>query len=145
NDPQAGLVLSMLLVQPDRTLQGIGIFANRALARRKAETIALAREIAATVEAGGKRIGDESDRSLSLLGQPGRLRLHLPAGFVVSTQHGPDFLVHRLRKVVPIGSDGPIGYLYSGFHPQPPTSSPDQLPSRTGTLLGRPVEWTGSR
>jgi len=145
DDPQAGLVLTMVLVQPDGTLQGLGIFANRALARRPAETIALARRIAATVEGGGKRIGVEGDRVLPLLGESEQVRIHLPAGFAMSTQNGPDFLVHRLRKIVPIGTTAPIGYLYSGFHPQRPAPDGENLPSRTGTLLGRSVQWTRSR
>ena len=144
-NPETGLVLTMLLVQPDGTLQGLAIFANRALARREADTVALARRIAATVEGGNKRIGAEGDRVLSLLAEPGRLRMRLPTGFVVSTQNGPDFLVHRLRKLMPIGTSAPIAYLYSGFHPQD-SSEPGEKPrTRKGTLLGRPVQWFGTR
>jgi hypothetical protein len=145
DDPEAGLVLTMLLVQPDGTLQGLAIFANRALSRREADTVALARRIAATVEGGDKRIGAESDRVLSLLGAPGRLRLHLPKGFAVSTQTGPDFLVHRLRKLVPIGEPAPIAYLYSGFHPQDVSEPGEEPRTRSGTLLGKAVQWSGSR
>jgi len=145
DDPEAGLVLTMLLVQPDGTLQGVAFFANRALARREADTVALARRIAGTVDGGSKRIGAEGDRLLSLLGAPGRLRMHLPTGFVVSTQTGPDFLVHRLRKLVPIDDSAPIAYLYSGLHPQDASEPGERPRTRSGTLLGRPVQWSGTR
>jgi hypothetical protein len=73
------------------------------------------------------------------------LRVTVPAGFIATTQPGPDFVVHRLRKLAPLGGSSSSIGIYVGGHPayqHRQQSIPDKNVRQTSAmLLGQKVSW----
>jgi hypothetical protein len=64
----------------------------------------------------------------------------VPQGYVVTTQHGPDFIVHHVHKVMAFGdAEASLG-VYLGDHP----SANDEgfLKQGMSTLFGKRVPWS---
>lgn len=73
------------------------------------------------------------------------LAVTLPAGYGVSQQPGPDFIVHHVHKLLPFGQ--PTAYLgiYVGGHPGLGYKQQEQPPAEIrkipGKLLGQTIDW----
>jgi hypothetical protein len=144
-DPQSdsALLLMLYVRHPDGLVQVVGFVVDRAGATADpAGWTALARATAATLTAGPRRIdlrGGERRFASD------RLALTVPDGFVTSTQEGPDFAVHHVRKVVALDGS-PVGCgIYAGGHPsyQHAQQGVDDAAVREepGSLLGAPTSW----
>jgi hypothetical protein len=136
-------VLNLVVAHPDGTLQEIVFLILPEMANQRDSYVTKARALAKTLRPGSTRIdapGGESRLGSELL-------VTLPRGFIVSTQPGPDFDVHHIRKLAPLDRvAGTLG-IYVGGHPSlqlnqrdedgpPPASSTEQ-----GSLLGKEVAW----
>lgn len=78
------------------------------------------------------------------VGRGARLVLATPGDLAVSTQRGPDFLVHRLRRLGVLGQPAASLGVYVGDHPSFHHRQQDaagSIEKKTGTVLGKPAEW----
>ena len=146
---QAILVLAGLAAHPDGTVQQLAFFVNPAGARDLAGVTRLCQAMLKTLRPGKrtlKRTGGE--RSLRAAGAS--LAMVVPEDHVLISQRGPDFMVHRLAPLVPLGSPGGRIGVYVGGHPglqyrQRENRSMGKWKASVKkvkrTLLGKPVQW----
>ena len=141
-DQQANMVYAAWIADSDTAVQFIGFYTNPAGAADPHEAAgwsALGRAIVASLERGTRMLKIAAgERTL------GSLVVRTPAGWTVSEQRGPDFVVHRLRKLVPFGAPGIGCSVYVGYHPslQCTQQGAKVTPTRSpGTIFGAPIEW----
>jgi hypothetical protein len=138
-DQQANLVYSAWIAGNDNAVQSIVFYTNPAGAADPDGWSALGRAIVSSLERG--------TRALKLAAgerEIGSLVVVTPAGWVTSSQRGPDFIVHHLHKLVPFGVPGVGCNVYVGHHPSPQYTqqSVKVAPIRSaGSLFGAPIEW----
>jgi len=133
-DGEAVLVDSAFALHPDGTMQWIQVFINPAV-DPKPGCPALVRRMLESLAAG--------ERTLPLAGGPRELGdgivLDVPPDHTLVTEDGPDFTVHRLSPLLPLGQSHASLGIYVGHHPSwGPDSSAETRPT---TLLGKPVVW----
>lgn len=138
---EAILILGVYVALPDATVQSLAFFINPNAARDVPGATALARRIAATLTAGPARLASQAGpRRLS-----DGLSLTVPAGYIATSQAGPDFVIHHLRKLSPLGQPAARLGVYVGGHPAYQHRQSDEAPAAVkqtaGKLLGRDIEW----
>jgi len=135
---------------PDNTIVIVSVSANPFAVRDAPTAANLAESILKSI-APGKTVLDRSAgvRKLYIYSDKNVLAMSLPDGFTVTSDEGPDFLVHRCWKIKPF--DQPSGSLgiYVGnmphlFHLIRDKSSMI-LAKVPGRLLGQKVEWFDAR
>lgn len=112
NSADANLVLGLYLANRDDTVQFMGVYVNPEGARDPEGVRELALKMVSTVKPGR--------RSLDADGGPTRMgpvQIDLPEGYVTTARQGPDFTVHSVRKLVPLGATAPTLGVYLGMHP----------------------------
>jgi hypothetical protein len=136
-------VLSVLAAHPDGLAQLLRWYVNPALASDAAGCIALARRAAATLAAGPRRLPRTAEaRRLDAFSQTKQLELQLPADYVHTTQPGPDFAVHRIEPIVPLGQTGASLGFYLGDNPAELAAGwGGSIDRSKAALLGEEVEW----
>ncbi|MBN1420439.1 MAG: hypothetical protein JXP34_16800 [Planctomycetes bacterium] len=142
---EANLVLAVYVGSADGTVQYLAFYVNPAGAEDVVGVTALCRKVACSVVAGSRKlVRSAGPRRFSGLGEPGFV-ITVPEGFVTSTQRGPDFRVHRLRKLIPLGTPPLTCGFYLGGHPTylyaQADEPPEKVTSLTGRLLGKKVMW----
>ena len=140
----AVLVLGVYTALPDRTVQLLNFYVNPEAAKDEAGCRALVDKIAGTLAPGKRTLASKAgERKLAGVGPA--LRVTVPAGFIATTQPGPDFVVHRLRKLAPLGGSSSSIGIYVGGHPayqHRQQSIPDKNVRQTSAmLLGQKVSW----
>jgi hypothetical protein len=135
------LVLAAYLAHPDGTVQRAGFFVNRAGVKDAATWAGLAAVWAASFTAGTRHLPAQAgDRSLG-----GEATVTVPAGFLLSTQDGPDFTVHHLRRLLPLGKPAEECGVYLGSFPSYQHEQAEvpaaEVRKEPGKLLGRTTEW----
>ncbi len=143
---EAILVLAAYVESADGTVQMLAFYVNPAGAKDLPGCTALAQSVAQTVGAGAKRLDLAAGRKrFPGAGNKDFLALDVPAGFVATTQQGPDFSVYRLRRVSALGEPGASIGIYLGGHPsyQHKQARDENIKFSTakGKLLGQDVEW----
>jgi hypothetical protein len=142
---EAVLILSQYTALSDRTVQLLNFYVNPEAAKDVAGCRSLAKRIAATVAAGKAPLMSKAGvRALKGL-DGSELKITVPDGWVATTQPGPDFVVHRLRKLTLLSENTEGIGVYLGGHPSYQhrqrgldAKSVKQSP---GTLLGKKVVW----
>jgi hypothetical protein len=143
---EAVLVLGLYVRSPDRTVQLLNFYVNPAAAKDGAGCASLARKIGATVAAGKRTLRQQAGtRQLPAPGGKG-LTVTVPAGYVATMQAGPDFVVHRLRKLIVLGTPYSSIGIYLGGHPSYQYRQrgivPGSVKQEPGKLLGQKVSWS---
>ncbi|NMB76441.1 MAG: hypothetical protein GYA21_15090 [Myxococcales bacterium] len=143
---EAILVLAAYVESADGTVQMLAFYVNPAGAKDLGGCTALAKSVAQTIGAGAKRLDlSAGKKRFAGAGDKDFLALDVPAGFVATTQQGPDFSVYRLRRVSVLGEPGASIGIYLGGHPsyQHKQARDEKLEFSTakGKLLGQEVEW----
>lgn len=140
----ANLVLGAYLAHPDGTAQFVAFYANpEAALTDAAGCTKLAGQILATYRSGGAQLS-LTGGAQTLFAWQHELHIDVPAGWVVTTTMGPDFVVHRGRQLTPFGAPSASLGLYLGGHPN---AQYDQLGEQTrptqtsGKLAGAAVVW----
>jgi hypothetical protein len=141
----ANLVLGVYVRHGDGLVQYLAFYVSPEGVKASEGWAALARRVAATL-AQGKRTLSLAARERRLPGLDGGwLVVRTPEGTSQSTQQGPDFLVHHLRFIAPLGTIGASCGLYQGAHPSyqhRQTGLPEgQVKVLKGKLLGQEVSW----
>jgi hypothetical protein len=141
---QAVPVMNAFARHPDSTLSRIDCYVSPNATDDPAGCGMLAFGILGTLRAGPRRL-DWSARTVSLLGRDGRpaMTATLPPGWLVTTQHGVSFVVHRLERLMPFGNSFASITVYLGGHPSPVhRGQPDTTVSvANGRLLGQDTPW----
>jgi len=141
---EANLVLASYLAAPDGTVQLVRFYVNPAGAKDARGCAALARAVHATLLPGARKLARQG--GVRELGGHAKLQVTTPRGYVATLQPGPDFEVHHLRKLAPMGTPGPSLGVYIGGHPsfqhkQRGGVDPKQVKQRKGRLLGAKTTW----
>ena len=139
----AALALAAYVSPPDGTVQLLRIYVNPRAARDPKGSLGLARRLLATVAAGPRKL--QTAAGVRRLAAAGReIQAKVPAGYHASAQAGPDFQVHQLRKLVPLGAVSPSLGIYLGAHPSyqhKQSGGSPKVTERKGKLLGGSVSW----
>lgn len=141
SDREAIHIMTAYVASPDETVQKLSFYINPpALAGSEAWT-ALSRRIAGSISTGNRQLDTSAgERQLSR-----NSFLTVPAGYVAYRQEGPDFGVHRIRKLTPLGRPPCEIGIYSGMHPsylyRQARFSPANIDRVNGMILGKEVEW----
>lgn len=135
------LTLGLYVSPPDGTVQYLGFYANPAAGADLPGVTALVRRLAATLAAGPTPLAKEAGKRTLSEG----LSVTVPAGYVTTRQDGPDFAVHHVRKLTPLGQPEARLGIYIGGHPsfqyRQSEQAPDKLKKLPGKLLGQSIEW----
>lgn len=117
-DEEAFLVTAAWVVSADGTVQYLAAYANPAAAAEMPQVQTLFGRALKTLEPGPRKVevGGRLQR-LSLWSDSHEATVRLPEGWAYSLQPGPDFLVHRLQKLVPYGTPSTAISFYVGGHP----------------------------
>jgi len=136
-------VLAAVFAHPDGTLQQAEFFVLPEMVGELPAYAERAITIAKSTTAGARRVAAKAGTV-----RLGPREVDLPPGFVVVTQRGPDFDVHRIRKLARVGSVGATLGVYLGDHPSLQHSQmdsgdapPPPSTSEDGTLVGRRTSW----
>ena len=136
---ETAFLLIGLLAHPDGSVQKLQIGTFSATARDLARCRNLGRELARTAVPGTRSLAAPAGPR-PFTGPRGAARATVPAGWVLTTQDGPDFVVHRFRLLSDFPTAGPQLGIYVGDHP-----SSDPLENvtgqRAGRIFGQQVTW----
>jgi len=139
------LMSSAWVISPDGTLQLLRAYANPAAARDLVGMQNLLSRVWKSLTKGDRKLSTQARRvTLEVMMPSKRLTLDLPEGYVAVAQKGPDFIVHRISKIVPYGSKVPSLGIYIGAHPSyPMESATDSTPvsEEGGVIAGTRVTW----
>lgn len=139
---EAVRVTSAWVVNSDNTVQLVVAYANPAAAANMPEVQQLFGQALKTLEPGQKRLLTEARmQRLGIYSDSQEVVVQMPEGWVHTLQDGPDFLVHRLRKLVPFGTAGPTIGMYVGSHPGLFSQEGGKAQKSKGLFLGRPTDW----
>ncbi|MDQ2770107.1 MAG: hypothetical protein M3Y54_06365 [Bacteroidota bacterium] len=145
---QAAILVGSLLVKlPDNTVFRLAAYVNPAAYVRRSEYVALAARIFKSLQAGPRQLNRAAHaETLPVLGSPKKLRLQLPADYVVSVDQKYDFQVFIFHHYRPL--DTPMHEnltVYVGRHPSYFFRSygfeRDEARLLKGEFLGQKVNW----
>ena len=138
----AALVLELLVVLPDTTLETVGFWVSPGLAGDRGCTN-FAERLAATLSLGPRKLERGGVRVLQEVSPNQALAVTLPEDYVVVHQPGPDFDVYKLFRLRPLGLFPGLISISVDMHPN--RDIPPDTTQEPGTLLGRPVTWYARR
>jgi hypothetical protein len=141
SDGEAVFVLGVVAVHPDGTAQLQAYYVDPVAGASGRACTEAALHVAQTLRAGERTlVHSAGERALT---GPGNLHIRVEQGWVLTTQEGPDFFVHRLQQLVPLGQAAPQIGVYAGHHPSRQDKPADEkLPGR---LFGKEITWAGPR
>jgi hypothetical protein len=140
HNEEANLVMGIYVAQADGTVQYVAFYVNRSAAKDFNAATVLAGSMAKTIAAGPRRLNTSAgEREFSAYSPKNVIFATVPDGYVVTTQDGPDFMVHHVRKMVRLGETAESLGLYVGDHP----SSNREGFKDTGSavLFGKQAKW----
>jgi len=139
-DQEANLVMGVFVAGPDGSVQNLVWYVNNAAATQFSAALNLAKSIAATIAPGTRPLGSTGgERELSAHSKTKSAFITVPEGYVVTTQHGPDFIVHLVHKVTVFGDRGASLGVYLGDHPS--ANREGFLEQGVISLFGKRVSW----
>jgi hypothetical protein len=139
----AALVLALLVALPDATLDTVAFYVTPSLASN-AGCVGLAERIGASLATGPRPLDRAAgERSLGRVAT-GALSIRAPADYVVVHQPGPDFDTYKLFYLRAL-SLYPGTITISVDRYADGNAGADGSAREPGTLLGKPVEWRGTR
>lgn len=132
------LVKVLVVANVDDTVQEIGFYVNPEGASDWEAVETLASRISATIQAGSRVVSAESRTVYLVQSDSSQIALRIPDGFAYTPQRGPDFIVHRVEALVPLGERGRSLGIYDGNHPSWRATSAEGLARE---VLGQRVLW----
>jgi hypothetical protein len=144
NEPDHGrsddatFVEGIFVRSEDRTIQSIDVYVNPAAEKDLKACKTLARQILLSVAPGKKKLDlTPGERRLFAYSKDLEISVIVARNTVATKQVGPDFLVHRLIVLGPLGSDAGNILIYVGGHPdyQPGANKGEAV------IFGKKVEW----
>ncbi len=140
-DQGANFVMGLFVAGPDGLVRSLIWYVNPAGAAQFQAATNLAKTIAKTVTPGAKTLNvTPGKRELSIYSPTKSVYVSIPADYAVSTQVGPDFLVHHIRKIVAFGDPEASLGVYLGDHPSHTESG--VITKATSIVFGKKVTWS---
>jgi hypothetical protein len=141
----ANLVLGVYVKGADGLVQFLAFYVSPEGVPASQAWAGLGRRMAASLTAGARKL-ELAAGTRQLKGQSGHgLEFQVPAGSSLIRQAGPDFVVHHLRLLAPLGEAGPSCGVYQGGHPgfqhRQQGVPPGQVRVEPGELLGQKTDW----
>lgn len=134
----ATFVEGIFVESDDRTIQSLDVYVNAAGEKDLKNCKTIAHQILLSVAPGKKTLQLEAgERRLSAIFGDQEISITVPKDTAVTTQVGPDFLVHQLIVLGRLGSNSGSIVVYVG-------SAPDYDPGARqsdGVMFGKKVEW----
>jgi hypothetical protein len=138
----ATFVEGILVASGDHTVQSFDVYVNKAAEKDMKACKALAREILLSVAPGTKKLQCEAGkRRLSAFSKDQEISVAVDKNTVVTTQMGPDFLIHRLVVLGKLGAGSDSIGIYVGNHPH---ATPG-VKKGSGTVFGQKIDWHASK
>jgi hypothetical protein len=138
------LVRGALVRMPDDSLVALSFFVLPQMRGEVAAYRAKAEGIVRSVRNGGKRLATRTDVKLES-GTGATLFVRLPRPAVITTQQGPDFIVHRARTLAKVGEHPSTLGVYFGGHPSYQHKQAEdekiQVAISPASFLGQSVDW----
>lgn len=131
----------------DGTTQYLAFYLNQEAAKDLEGCRALILQIADTIQIGKLKEleRDAGTRNLAPLFDEPRFQITVPHGYVATVQPGPDFVVRRIRKLVPLGRQSPSIVIYCGGHPSfhylRHPEAENEMEKVEAPLLNTSIEW----
>jgi hypothetical protein len=134
----ATFVEGLFVMSDGRTIQSLDVYVNAAAEKHMAACRALAHRILLSVATGKRKLEMRAgERRLSAFSKKVEISVLVDANTVATTQAGPDFLVHRLIALGPLGADSGTVGIYVGHHPD----FEPGMKKGSGTMFGKTVDW----
>jgi hypothetical protein len=137
----AAFIAGLFVASADGTVQTLDVYVNPAAAADPAGCAAIAEKVLSSVAPGPKPLRlAAGERRLDAFSDEVEIAVTVPEGTAATKQAGPDFLVHRLIALGPLGGEQSSVGIYLGDHPdfRPGPSAGE------GTLFGKKVRWHAS-
>ncbi|MBW1871251.1 MAG: hypothetical protein JRJ19_04250 [Deltaproteobacteria bacterium] len=143
---EAIFVQGVLCGHTDGTTQYLAFYLNPTAAKDVVEIRKLIRSMSDSLRIGKTKLSIAAgDRKLDIMQKGRHLVIKVPDGWSNTHQEGPDFLLHRLHKLAPLGAPAPAIGVYVGGHPsyyhRRIAAAKKTLKQIKGKLLGQSVEW----
>lgn len=140
-DQVANLVMGVFVAGPDGSVQNLVWYVNPAGAIQFSAASNLAESIAKTIAPGARTLDiTPGVRELSVYSKAKSIFVTVPQGYVVTAQHGPDFIVHHIHKVMAFGDPAASLGVYLGDHPS--ANAEGSFEQGMSTLFGKRVPWS---
>lgn len=134
----AAFVEGIFVKSGDRTVQSLDVYVNKAAEKDLTGCSALAHQIILSVAPGEKGLElSAGERRLFAYSKDVEISVTVDENTVATTQVGPDFLVHRLVALAPLGADSVSIGVYVGNHPDFEPEA-KRIPGR---VFGKNVDW----
>ena len=140
NNEEANLVMGVFVVNSDGNVQNLMWYVNPAAASQFDTALKLAKSMAATIAPGTKTLDTTGgERELSAYSKTKSVFAKIPKNYTLTAQHGPDFVVHHINKVVAFGDENASMGVYLGDHPS--SNHNGFAEQEKATLFGKSVHW----
>ena len=133
------LIWGAYMAQSDGTVELIEFYGDHLQGKLWDQCTTQAKEIASSLAPGTRRLKlDGGTVKLGPVSNDWDLFATVPSQYVSTMQNGEDFIVYKVKKIVPMGSRQPMLGIYIGNAP-----SFDANGNKTGTvtLLGQETDW----
>ena len=141
-------VASACMILPDKTVVLLRAYANREACQDLPGCTALAKEILSHAAGANVPLKHEAGtRRIRAMAAGKDVQVDLPAGFILTSQRGPDFWLNYIRPLSPYGTVPGTLLLYQGAHPSSflkqdnAGAKPPEVASVDGTFLGQKTPW----
>lgn len=137
---EANLVMGVFVAGPDGTVRNLMWYVNPQAASQSEAVLRLAESMAETIAPGTKTLDTTGgERELSSNSKTKSVFAAIPKGYALTTQHGPDFIVHHINKIVSFGDENASIGVYLGDHP---SNNRDGFAEQgKTTLFGKSISW----
>lgn len=141
---EANLVMGVFVASPDGSVRNFMWYVNPQAASQSDAALRLAESMAETVAPGTKTLDTTGgERELSTYSKTKSVLVSIPRGYALTTQHGPDFIVHHINKIVSFGDENATIGVYLGDHPS--NNRDGFVEQGKTTLFGKRVSWYEKR
>lgn len=137
---EANFVMGLFVADSDGSVQNLIWYVNPAGASQFDAALKLAKSMADTIAPGTRTLDTTGgERELSAYSKTKSVFAKIPQDYVITAQHGPDFIVHHINKIVAFGDQNASMGVYLGDHP---SSKHDGFTEQEKTtLFGKSVHW----
>jgi hypothetical protein len=136
----ANFVMGVFVASPDGSVRNFMWYVNPQAASQFEADLKLAESMAETIAPGTKTLDTSGgERELSAYSKTKSVVASIPKGYALTTQQGPDFIVHHINKMVSFGDEKASIGVYLGDHPS--NNRDGFVGQGKATLFGKSVTW----
>lgn len=137
---EANLVMGVFVATPDGNVRNFMWYVNPQAASESNACLRLAESMAESIVTGAKTLDTAGgERELSAYSKAKSVFASIPKGYALTTQRGPDFIVHHINKIVSFGEESSSIGVYLGDHPS--NNREGFAEQGKTTLFGKSSSW----